>query len=331
VKYSWAKEQEATKYVKNWILEKKLTTRVEDITPSAWFKQKSQHWSTESGKWKNKLNEYKQSLAKKEQAKRAKAAAKQAAERKAKMEAEKKAKEAEKAEKDGKTEEKKEEEKAPVAVESDEEEEKPEVDFGAIEVFGVEDVADAGGGCPLQKEFQFEDFALMTLRFELHLLAHAFSKDCKDPDRTGIHLDHLAFYYQKYYGKALNLSSFVVQTTVELIELVNDTVNATKQSVMESLVPAELESNGIFCKITEAARRRRRLLVDMGDESAKLKMKQQGGDNNHGSHANQGNQGNQGQGQKRDWQGHGKESWGGDAKGKGNGKQSWGGKGWGKW
>merc|ERR1712106_154994 len=244
-----------------------------------------------------------------------KVAAKQAAERKAKMEAEKKAEEAEKAEKDGKAEEKKEEEEATVAVESDGEEEKPEMDFSAIEVFGVEDVADVGGGLPLQKEFQFEDFALMGLRFELHLLAHAFSKDCKDPDRTGIHLDHLAFYYQKYYGKTLNLSSFGVQTTVELVELVNDTVHATKQSVMESLVPAELESNGIFCKITEAARRRRILLVDMGDESAKLKMKQQGGDNNHG------NQGNQGQGQKRDWQGQGK----------GNGKQSWGGKGWGKW
>merc|ERR1712129_361836 len=136
VKYSWAKEQEATKYVKNWILEKKLTTRVEDITPSAWFKQKNQQWGTESGKWKSKLNEYKQALAKKEQAKRGKVAAKQVAERKAKMEAEKNAKEAEK---DGKTEEKKEEEKATVAVASDEEEEEPEMDFGAIEVFGVED------------------------------------------------------------------------------------------------------------------------------------------------------------------------------------------------
>merc|ERR1711935_653768 len=182
-------------------------------------------------------------------------------------------------------------------------------------------------------DFQSEDWPMLALRVELHMLTLSFNKDCNDPDRTGIHLDHLAFYYQKYYGKALNLSSFGVQTTVELVELVNDAVNATKQSVMVSLVPAELESNGIFCKITEAARRRRMLLVDMGDESAKPKMKQQGGDNNHGNHGNHGNQGqgnhgqgnhgqgNQGQGQKRDWQGQGKAQ----------GKQSWGGKGWGKW
>jgi len=307
VKYSWAKEKEAATYVKNWVLEKKLTTRVEDIVPSAWFKTKNAAWATESGKWKSKANEYKQAIAKKEQAKRAKAAAKVAAEKKAKMEAEKKAKaEAEGKKEEEKKEEKKEEKAAP-EVESEEEEEP--LDFDAVEVFGVEDVLDLGSSVPLSKEFQFEDYALLALRFECHLLAHAFSKDCSDPDRTGIHLDHLAFYYQKYYGKALNLSSFGVQTTAELIELINDTVYVTKQNVIESLVPAELESNGIFAKITEAARRRRMLLLDMGEESAKLKIKHGGGG------------GGEGQGQKREWSGN--QKWGGGGGG--------GGGGWGRW
>merc|ERR1719265_1214504 len=51
VQYAWAKEKDATAYVKNWILERKLTTRVEDIMPGASFKEKSSKWTTESGKW----------------------------------------------------------------------------------------------------------------------------------------------------------------------------------------------------------------------------------------------------------------------------------------
>lgn len=299
VKYSWAKEKEAAAYLKDWILQRKQTTRVEDITPSAWFKQKQGAWKAESDNFKKKVEAYKQEVAKKEQAKRAKAAAKALAEKKAKAEAEK-------AEKDGEKAEKKEEK--PAEVVEDDVDEEPEVDFDAVEVFGVDDVTNVGGGVPLQKEFGFEDYALLQLRVRLHLLVHSFSKDCSDPDRTGIHLDHLGFYYQKYFSQALNFSEFGVSTAAELCGLVNDAVHVNK-NILETLVPAELESFGIFVKITESARRRRRLLVDMGDESAKLKVKQQGGGDNGGS-----------------WKGGGggQESWGG--------KKSWGG-GWGgkKW
>ena len=37
------------------------------------------------------------------------------------------------------------------------------------------------GKTPLFKEFQFEDFAMMSLRVELHLLATSFGKDSSDP------------------------------------------------------------------------------------------------------------------------------------------------------
>merc|ERR1711865_513501 len=117
-------------------------------------------------------------------------------------------------------------------------------------IFGVVDILDIGSKVPLFKEFQNEDFAMMALRFELHLLAHSFSKDCNDPDRTGIHLDHLAFYYQRYFNKPLNLSFYGVQKPQELVELVNDTIFVTKQSCIESLIPADLESNAVFAKIT---------------------------------------------------------------------------------
>lgn len=203
-----------------------------------------------------------------------------------------------KAAQDGKKEEKA--EGKPMEVEESEEEPEVELDFDAVDIFGVDDIMDVGQKVPLVTEFQFEDFALMSLRYELHLLAHAFSKDCNDRDRTGIHSDHLAFYYQKYFNKQLNFSSFGVSTPTELIALVNDTVNVTEKSIIESLVPAELESNGIFAKITEAARRRRLLQIEMGDESAKIKVKQGGGgDGNH----------NQGQVQKRNWEGAAQGGW----------------------
>merc|ERR1711924_592023 len=117
--------------------------------------------------------------------------------------------------------------------ESDEEPE-VEIDFEGLDVFGVNDICDIGGKTPLFKDFQFEDFTLMTLRAELHLLINAFGKDCNDPDRTGIHVDHLAFYYQKYYGKALNLHSFGVQTSAELVKMVHDTIVLRPNNVVES-------------------------------------------------------------------------------------------------
>merc|ERR1711879_525435 len=87
VRFSWSKEKQATSYMKEWILERKLTTRVEDIKPSQWFKEKAQSWTAALNAWKNKQNEYKAEKSKKAAEKAAKAAAKAAQEKKAKLEA----------------------------------------------------------------------------------------------------------------------------------------------------------------------------------------------------------------------------------------------------
>merc|ERR1712060_995878 len=44
IKYDWAKADKSEEYVKNWILKKKQTTRMEDIQPSAWFLTKTAQW-----------------------------------------------------------------------------------------------------------------------------------------------------------------------------------------------------------------------------------------------------------------------------------------------
>merc|ERR1712129_440026 len=272
---------------------------------------------------------------------RAKADRKLAAEKKAKMEAERKEKEAEakakaaevkaeakaKAEAEGKTvpeekEEEKKEEKAEkeAAMEAVEEDSEPEVevDFDGVDLFGAQDILDIGAKLPLFRDFQFEDFAMMSLRFELNLLVHAFGKDCEDEDRKNMRTEHLQFYYQKYFGKSLACASFGVQNSAELVALVNDTLAVNDDSVIEAMVPVDLESNGVFVKMTEAARRHRHLCVDMGDESAKLKITQQ--------HQNGAHKG----GWKREWKAEGgdggqkrarnQDGWNKDGGDKGSGK-----------
>jgi len=300
IKYSWSKDTAAASYVKGWVSDKKQTTRVETISPGADFKKKWATWQTTLTSWKAKQNESKNAIAKKAQDKAARANKRNLIEKKIKEEEEKAAK----AKEEGKTYEKKE---MPAMPESEDEAE-PAVDFDGMDVFGVEDILDVGNKIPLFKEFGSEDFTMMALRLELSLLVQSFATDCEDPDRKGIHVDHLAFYYQKYFGKPLNLQAFGVQTVEELAELIDDTVMISKSSVIESLIPGSLETNAVFVKLTEDARRLRNVKVDMGDETAKLKIKGAGGNHNHNNHDHADNN----HGQKRHADGANKaKGWGG--------------------
>lgn len=258
VKYEWTKGAKCDEYVKKWILERKLSMRVEDLQPSTWFNQQTAKWQTAVKSWHNKINEYKSALAKKTAAKAVKEAKKAVAAKNA----------AEKKEGDEKGEDKKEDAEA---MEVDEEEEKS-IDFEAIDVFGADDILDLGASTPLFKEFQAEDWAMMSLRFELHILAHAFRRDVDDPERLGIHLDHLAFYYNRYFKKALSPKDYGVESFKEIVDLVNDSVYVTPRSVLESQLEGEMETFAVFAKLTEEARRYRSLCLALGEESAQLKL-----------------------------------------------------------
>uniref|UniRef100_A0A7S1RDC4 B30.2/SPRY domain-containing protein n=1 Tax=Alexandrium catenella TaxID=2925 RepID=A0A7S1RDC4_ALECA len=180
-----------------------------------------------------------------------------------------------KKEEDAKEKEKEEEDKSSEEEEEEKEEEEETVDFENVDVFGINDILNIGANTPLFKDFQFEDWTMMSLRFELHLLAHAFRHDVEDTERAGIHLDHLAFYYNKYYKKALSTKYYGLETFKELVDLVTDSVYVTKKQVIESQLDAEMECLQIFAKLTEEARRYRQLRLALGEESARLKLSSQ--------------------------------------------------------
>jgi len=311
VRFDWSNGNSCQEYLKQWVRNRKLTTRIEDLQPSDWFGSKWKEWQKTLQAWHAKQSQHKQTVAKNAAEKQAKAAAKEAKtkakeeaaakEAKDKAAAEEKPEAQEETQRDGQkvegeNSEKKEgqeqhieaghangehKQEGDMAVEQKElageegEQVDPAVDFENLDVFGVGNILDIGGGEPLFSAFGFEDWQMMSLRFELHLLAHAFRKEVNDPDRLGMPLEHLPFYYNKYFKKALNTKFYGVEGPRELLEYVRDTVIASgKNQVVEAQLPDDMESLGIFVMLTEESRRERMRRIDMGDDSARLKLSQ---------------------------------------------------------
>jgi len=242
VHYEWLQKTKCTEYLKEWILSRKLTIRIEDILPSEWFGEQWVSWQNQLQKWMQKQGEW-AAACKKGPVK----------------------------EVDGKEGEEAEKKVEAPDVKEEAKEGKEDADEEELDVFGVEDVCDIGKGEPLFANFTFEDWALLSLRYELHLLAHAFRRDVDDPERLGIHVDHLLFYYNKYFRKPLHTKSYGVETYEALVDFVQDTVVVNpKNSVLEAQLSDELDTFDLFLKLTEEARRERSLRIDSGEEEVKL-------------------------------------------------------------
>ena len=142
-----------------------------------------------------------------------------------------------------------------------------------FDVFSVDDIyAVQETGEPLFAHFVFEDWALLNLRFELHLLICSFSVDCGDSGRpSGIPVGDLSLYYSKYYKKELSLADFGVDNMEELLAMVSDIIVMNgEEKLLESMVPGPTGDFGIFVKLTEEARRDRQCRVDSGHTAAVL-------------------------------------------------------------
>eukprot|EP00442_Polarella_glacialis_P001634 CAMPEP_0115120122 /NCGR_PEP_ID=MMETSP0227-20121206/45498_1 /TAXON_ID=89957 /ORGANISM="Polarella glacialis, Strain CCMP 1383" /LENGTH=934 /DNA_ID=CAMNT_0002521721 /DNA_START=70 /DNA_END=2874 /DNA_ORIENTATION=+ len=279
VNYSWSKAGKADTYMKEWQLAMKLSTPVQDLKPSEWFTKHSSSWQTQLQKWQNKLLSWKASVAKKD-------SSSAEAEKKESVEAPAEGAEgAEGEEKKPEEPKKAEEPKKDVQMASDNDDD--------LDVFGVADICDIGDGEPLFSHFSFADWALVTLRVELHLMTHSFRKDVADLERPGVQVDNFPFYYNRYFKKTFNAKNYGVESATEVVGFVQDTVTLTDKSVLQAHLDEELDNFDLFLKLTEEARRERELLVDAGDDSAILKFNQTSlGAMTGGSSGNQGRRDN---------------------------------------
>jgi hypothetical protein len=212
IKYEWEDAKKSAEYLKTWVLNKKLTTRIEDLKPGQFFKDKAAEFEKSLKAWQEKQKGLK--------------------------------KPAKKAETEEETE---------------------------IDIFSVADINDIGGGVPLYAKFTPEDWELVKLRFEYAIMLISFIKDCDDPDRVGMPLEHVNFYLTKYFRKTMNLKAYGVTETGELFALIKDVVS-TKDGLLVSQLSGDLESLDIFLKLTEEHRRERQRRIDAGDETARLKF-----------------------------------------------------------
>jgi len=261
VSYEWQDEAACRSLLTDWIRQMKLTYRVEELQPGAWFKEEWASWQKLSVEWRKRQNEWKNPAGKKAMIAKKKADLKSEVDKQSedKMEDAEEKKGA-KDDKEGKDE------------KDGKEPELPEINVEDLDVFAVDDVNDLGNCEPLYANFGFEDWALLSVRYEFHLLLHAFKKDLNDPDRPSFGEAHLHFYYNKYFKKPFNLKSFGVEKLAEFVEILRDALSINeKSSLIEPLLP-DSTTHAHFVKLTEEHRRDRQRRIDAGDETAALKL-----------------------------------------------------------
>eukprot|EP00928_Gymnodinium_smaydae_P055668 TRINITY_DN39162_c0_g1_i1.p1 TRINITY_DN39162_c0_g1~~TRINITY_DN39162_c0_g1_i1.p1 ORF type:complete len:990 (-),score=307.99 TRINITY_DN39162_c0_g1_i1:357-3173(-) len=273
IRYVWEDAEGCASRFKSWVLDLKKTLRVEKLEPSNWFKERLDAWHKQVDEWKKGQSDAKRAgegggiqlkprsdVEKKEEEGEAKEKPPEAggegdgADAAAAKEGGGEAGESAEAGKSG-------EEAKPMEVDEDE-----------LDVFALESIEDIGNGKPLYANFEYEDWKLLQLRYELHLLVHAFAHDLDDPERPSFHEMHFNFYYQKYYNKTLSVEMYGCKQLADVVALVKEcaVINKTT-SFLEALLPEE-EPLDKFVRLTEEHRRDRQRCIDAGDETARLKF-----------------------------------------------------------
>jgi hypothetical protein len=247
VDFLWQKETGCAAHLQEFVLNKKLNSRVESLTPGDWFKKEWKDWQATLSSWRKRQGEWKNPGSRKALLAKIAAAKKAAA---AKPEGE---------EKEGE------------AKEEVPEPEPMKVDLDDVDPFSVEDVLNIGSGEPLFSKFTIEDWMLLSLRYELHLLVHAFKKDMNDPERPSFHETHLGFYYNKYFHKQWSNRTYGLATFKEVTELIKENISINKVGLLEALMSDDVPLKS-FVHLVEEQRRDRQRRVEAGVESAELKF-----------------------------------------------------------
>lgn len=237
VDYPWQPADRCADLLKEYVLDKKLTERIDSLRPGEWFRQEWKRWTKLLQEWRALHTQWRNPTKRKALLEKRNAVAK--------------------------------------GDEGEAGEKVREVFVEDEDVHAVADVKDLGNGEPLFSKFEFEDWSLLSLRFELHLLLHSFRRDAGNLERTSFIESHLLFYYNRYFTKNLMLHNFAVDCTSKLFEFFEDALalDETGQSykVPRALLPEDTAFDK-FMKFAEEQRRDRQRRVDAGDETACLKF-----------------------------------------------------------
>jgi hypothetical protein len=126
---------------------------------------------------------------------------------------------------------------------------------------------------PPYSNFTCEDWALLCIRYEFHLLAHAYGKAVDVNLRPPIPQGLLLAICNEYFSKHLEVHSYGFKELRELAEEVKDTVEI--QGEPGHIVPrlgGEDTDVGHFVKFVDVRRQERHRRIDAGDLSAVLKF-----------------------------------------------------------
>jgi hypothetical protein len=293
IKYMWLPREDGEKWLAERVVRKKQTVLIPSFAPSAEVRAAIATFAEQKTQWRKKQEEWNTKLAamekkeKLEDEKRKAAAEKPAEETKAEPKAEpeepeKPAEEGDATKADGDAkeddaEEKKQEGEVSLDAEDEddamknedakeetkEEPKEEEPKMSAEEAVGmvdgmepetVADINDVNGiGCPLFHKFDHQDWILVTVRYELHKLLHAFAHDKKDDDVIGMHTSLVSQYFEKYFKKAFVPTQYAHDTVEALLEYLKDTVEVVDEIVRPVL--AEDASVASFVQLTEQERR----------------------------------------------------------------------------
>jgi len=234
IRYEWQKEAASKDYLRKWVLDRKLTSRIEDLQPGQWFVDKLVEWTKTYSEWQAKQKEYKNSAAKKAK------------------------------------DEKKEEEKKEEGAGDNDEEKGDDLDIFSVE--DVCDVG-SGEPLFANFTFEDWALLQLRFEMYFLQLAFRKDVDDEERvgiHETHLAFYYNKYYRKqltpKHFGMSTNHEICkLVKDTVSISETTN---------VLVSALAEDTESVDIFVKLTEENRRERQRRIDAGDETAKLKFSQ---------------------------------------------------------
>lgn len=256
IQFMWQGEKECLEHMQKWIAERKLTQRVEDLKPTEWFKKQTELWQQAMMRWKRKFEDWQDPLKRRR------------LEDDARRRRDEQPQEKEKPLPVGRLDEK--------VVDLDEDEppkpQKPPDSCDDVDPWKLEDLLDIGTGEPLFSKFTWEDWMMLELRFQLHVLVHGYKHCMNDPGRVSFHESHTQFYFETFWGKELSLRSYGVESIAELLRMVRDTIEVLpNNSVLDPQLSDDTPLEN-FVRLTEDYRRDRLRKLDAGDQTAALRL-----------------------------------------------------------